>query len=124
MKPELDYKQVKDAIVEARKSKPGDGWLVFVEAIVIGVIVFKWRDNALLGLAATVVTLGMFTNKVVGTIISLAIAGFVGWWAGMVNFISYDRWDIAIALGLIIFFVIFSFHQLHVKAWEYKKYKG
>ncbi len=124
MKPELDYKQVKDAIVEARKSRPGDGWLVFVEAIVIGVIVFKWWNNALLGLAATVVTLGMFTNKIAGTIISFAIAGLVGWWAGAVNFISYGRWDIAIALGLIIFFVIFSFHQLHVRAWEYKKYKS
>lgn len=118
MNPNLDHKQIVRGIVEARDARRFDGWLLFVEALAVGVLLFLWRDNALIALAGFVVAFGLLAQKVIGTAVSIAIGGIAGWWAGQAAFIKTGRWDVGIAVGLIALFFVFSIHQYHVNAFE------
>lgn len=69
MNPNLDHKQIVRGIVEARDARRFDGWLLFVEALAVGVLLFLWRDNALIALAGFVVAFGLLAQKVIGTAI-------------------------------------------------------
>ncbi len=114
----MDSNQVKNGIVRARRTGTFEGWFVLAESLLIGVIGFAASDNALVGLAAAVVSFKLLSQRVIGAVASLAFGGLTAWWTGQNAYLKFQRWDVGVAVGIIAGFVAHSFHRGHIRAME------
>lgn len=118
MKEEIDYKQLRNALIESEELQSHGGWLIFLEAAILAAASFYHWDNALIALVVFVVSLALLAQKVIGTIVSIGFGGAIGYWIGLMAYNSSTRWDVGIAAGLVGFIFMFCLHQSHVKAFE------
>lgn len=114
----METDQIKNGIVRARRSGTFDGWFILAEALLIGIISFALANNAIVGLAAAVISYKLLSQRVIGTVASLAFGGLIAWWAGQNAYLRFQRWDVGVAAGIIAGFVAYSFHRRHVMAVE------
>ncbi len=113
-----DQNRISRAIVDARDASCGDGWPIFVEALLVALALFHWKDNALLALVGFVATFILLAAKPIGTLVSIGLGGAAGWCAGHGIFLKYARWDFGVVVGLVVMFCVFTIHQYHVKAFD------
>ena len=112
----LSQRDIKRAILSARRTSLSDGWPILVEAILVGVFLSKISDNALVGLVGFGLALYLLVQKFTGRIVSLVLAGYVCLRVcEAVNQRIY-RFDLALVVGFIVGFLVLSFHTFHVNA--------
>lgn len=110
--------QIKNGIISARRTGNFDGWVLLVEGFLIGVLGFVASNNAIVGLAAAVVSFKLLSQRIIGAVVSIAFGGLIAWWAGQNAYLKFQRWDVGIAVGIVIGFIAYSFHRGHVRAFE------
>lgn len=119
MNQNIDYKRLRNTVIEADYLKnAGGGWLVYVEAAVVGYLAFKRWDNALIALGVFFVAAMLLANRVTGTIIALAFGGAVGFVAYQYAMNASGRWDVGAAAAIVAAFFGFCFQHVHVEAFE------
>lgn len=114
----MDSDQIKKGVVRARRSGTFDGWFLLAESFLIGIVTFAVSNNAVVGLAAAVIAFKLLSQRVIGTVASIAFAGLLAWLAGQNAYLKFQRWDIGVAVGIITGVVAHSFHSGHVRAFE------
>lgn len=114
----MNSNQVKTGIIRARRTGNFEGWFVLAESLLIGVVGFAASNNALVGLAAAVVSFKLLSQRVIGAVASFAFGGLAAWWAGQNAYLKFQRWDVGVAVGIVVGFVAHSFHRGHVRAFE------
>jgi len=114
----MQYKELKNAVFDAKYSSPFDGWPLLLESVFLGVFALLYFNNAIVGLGVSIITFKLLKLRIVGTFASVALAGLSAYFMGQKVFLASQRWDFGIAVGLIVLFVVYRIHQYHVKSVE------
>lgn len=114
----MDKIQLKSTLIESRYASIWDGWPILLEAIFAALIIFLWLDNAVVSLIGFVLAFFILSNKVIGTLTSLALGCGAGWWSGHSVYLKYSRWDFGVVAGLTVAFFVFAIHLYHVRAFD------
>jgi len=112
----LSQRDLKRAILSAKRTSLSDGWPILVEALLVGIIVAIFSDNALVGLLGFGLALYLLVQKFIGYIVSLVLAGYVCLRVCESINQRINRLDFALVGGLIVGFLVLSFHTFHINA--------